>query len=560
MTAATPHRSPPPCRDPRRLHWGCTALVSVSLLATSFAPRSLAATTELGIVNFPVTCSAAAQEHFEHGVALLHHMTYPQARRAFEETLELDPSCAMAHWGIASTLFQPLWPTRPTTAELARGWRELETASALSGTSAREGAFLATAQAFFRDPDGEDYWLRIRRWASAAEQLYRAFPDDPEASALHALAQLATAPKDRISLDHAARAAELLLGLYRENPEHPGAMHYMIHANDAPGRERELLEIVSKYERVAPNNPHALHMPTHIYTRLGEWSKVIAGNLKAAEAAMLHPAGEDADLVWDEFPHAIEYLVYAHLQRGEDEAAATQLRRLHTTDRLQPSFKTAFHLASTSARFALERGDWQAAAVLEPREPSFLPWDRFLWPEAIVWFARGLGSLRTGNSAEATKAYQKLGDLLRSAEERGEELFARNIATLSLELQAWRSWFDGRVDDAIALLERASQLEIETPKHPVTPGPTLPAQEQLGSLLLELDRPVEALTAYEASLEHFPGRLGALVGAARAANRAGQQAKALDYFEAVLKAAAAGSRTALLDEMRTLLAATGPEV
>jgi hypothetical protein len=195
---------------------------------------------------------------------------------------------------------------------------------------------------------------------------------------------------------HADRAAEILLRVYRQHPEHPGSMHYLVHANDVPGRERELLDITRKYESAAPRNPHALHMPTHIYTRLGDWDGVIRGNLKAAEAALEHPAGENGEFVWDEFPHAIEYLVYAYLQKGAHDEAAAQLKRLLGTARLEPSFKTAFHLASTQARYALERHAWNEAALIAPREPASLDWNRFPWPEAIAQFAHGLGAVHLG--------------------------------------------------------------------------------------------------------------------------------------------------------------------
>lgn len=227
----------------------------------------------LGMVDFPISCSERTQVEFNRAVALLHHMTYPQAREAFERIATTDPGCAMTHWGIAMTLFQPLWPTRPRPEELRRGWEETQKARALQPPTKREQLFVAAAEAFFLEPSSSDYWLRVRRWEQAMEKVYLAFPDDPEADVFYALAHLATAPFDTISRAHADRAAEILLRVYQQNPEHPGATHYLVHASDMPGRELELLEIVHKYEMVAPGNPHALHMPTHIYTRLGDWER-----------------------------------------------------------------------------------------------------------------------------------------------------------------------------------------------------------------------------------------------------------------------------------------------
>ena len=249
-------------------------LISIGLLIGGWAIEAAAQMKhghdDLGVVNFPVSCSSEAQSAFNHAVALLHHMTYAQAREAFQHVEAIDARCAMAYWGEAMTLFQPLWPTRPGPAALQQGWGAIEKAKTLNASTERERLFIAAGEAFFLDPSSKDYWLRIRRWEAAMQKVYEAFPDDPEAAAFYALAHLATTPADKITRDHADRAAEILLRIYRKNPQHPGAMHYLVHANDVPGRERELMEITRKYDRVAPDNPHALHMPTHIYTRIGD--------------------------------------------------------------------------------------------------------------------------------------------------------------------------------------------------------------------------------------------------------------------------------------------------
>jgi len=471
---------------------------------------------ELGTVNFTISCSEPAQQAFNRAAALLHHMTYPQAREAFEQVATLDADCAMAHWGIAMTLFQPLWPTRPGPAALQRGWDEVQKARALQPPTERERLFVGTAEAFFLDPASTDYWLRIRRWEQASGKLYSAFPKDPEAAAFYALAQLAIVPPNVISRTNADQAAQLLLRVYEQNPDHPGAMHYLVHANDVPGRERELLEITRKYESAAPNNPHALHMPTHIYTRLGDWDGVIRGNLKAADAALEYPAGDHGQFVWDEFPHAIEYLVYAYLQEGDNGNALAQLDRLRSTKRLEPTFKTAFHLASTQARYALERRAWDEALLIAAREPGDLDWDRFPWPEGIARFAHGLGAAHLGKLDEARAASQRLVELEAAARKSGEELFARNIQVLRLELDAWVAQQAGQADSGVALMREAAGLEASTPKHAVTPAPTLPAYELLGDLLMLQKQPAEALSAYQRSLELYPNRLNSLRGVEQA--------------------------------------------
>ena len=508
----------------------------------------------LGVVNFAISCSPAAQREFNRAVALLHHMTYPEARQAFEHIATVDPQCAMPHWGVAMTLFQPLWPTRPSPADVGRGWDEVQKAVSLEPRSERERLFIAAAAAFFRDPASTDYWLRIRRWEQAMQKMYESFPNDHETAVFYALAHLATTPSDTITRAHADRAAELLLRVYEENPQHPGVMHYLVHANDVPGRERELLQIMRTYEALAPRNPHALHMPTHIYTRLGDWDAVIRGNIAAAQAALEHPAGAHGELVWDEFPHAVEYLVYAALQKGDDTDAAAQITRLRSTEHLEPSFKTAFHLASTQARYALERRAWRDAAAIALREPASLNWDRFTWAEAIGVFARGLGAAHLGNTQDTIAAVDRLKELHAATVKAGEDLFARNIEVLHLELSAWSAHVAGERDASAALMRQAAELETSTPKHAVTPGPTLPAYELLGDLLMEQQRAGEALEAYARSNQLYPKRLNTLLGGARAAGAAGQTDAARRYYQELLETAPAATRPGILQEARAALA------
>jgi tetratricopeptide (TPR) repeat protein len=506
----------------------------------------------LGTVEFPISCTAAVQPQFNRAVTLLHHMTYPQAREAFEQVAKADPKCAMAHWGIAMTLFQPLWPTRPGPEELQRGWEEVLKAKALEPPTERERLFLAAAEAFFREPTAPDYWERIRRWEQAMEKVHSAFPKDSEAAAFYALAHLATAPANTISRTHADLAAKLVLGVLKQNPNHAGAMHYLVHANDVPGREQEEFEVVCGYEKVAPRNPHALHMPTHIYTRLGEWERVIRGNLLAAEAALEHPA-RNGQFVWDEFPHAIEYLIYAYLQKGDDDQAAAQLKRLRGTPRLEPTFKTAFHTASTQARYALERRAWSEAMSLAPREPSTLDWDPFPWPEAVTWFARGLAAAHQGEIGVGQRSIRRLQELETVAAKSGEELFMRNIRVLRLEVQAWLAHAMRDHESSIKLMREATELEGSTPKHAVTPAPTLPAGELLGDLLLEQKQPTEALAAYRQSLRLYPKRFNTLLGAARAARATRDDVSAEAFYRVLLEIAGDGNRLLALQEARAFV-------
>lgn len=522
----------------------------------------------LGKVDFPISCSDKVQQEFNRAVALLHHMTYPQAKSAFKHVAELDPQCAMAYWGIAMTLFQPLWPTRPGPDELHEGWEAMQEAKALApATTEREQRFIAATDAFYDGPD-VSYWDRIQRWVQAMDTAYHKFPNDHEVKAFYALALLAIAQTAIDPLDYHNRAAEILLSIHRENPIHPGSIHYLIHANDIRGREHESLKIVRSYGSIAPRNPHALHMPTHIFTRLGSWEEVISWNKKAAEAALEYPAGDEGQYVWDEFPHAIEYLIYAYLQQGDDEAAGAQLKRLFSTENLHPTFKTAFHLSSIPARYALERGNWQEAADLVPRPDDeikrerfvikslrisgscipALKWDQFPWPEAVTWFAKGLGAAHLGKVEDTQIAQDHLQALEKAADQSGEKLFMQQIQILRLAISAWNAHFQGNNDQALYLMEKAAELEIATPKHPVTPATTLPVYELLGDLLIELSKPKQALTAFERSLELYPKRFNSLLGAARAAKALEDQQTTKKYYSELLAISAKESTRAGIRE------------
>ena len=530
------------------------AAASLSLLPLTFLPAALdgqpASDDDLGRVVFDPSCAPAVREEFERSLALLHHMTYPAAYAGFETVTELDQGCAMGYWGMAMSLFQPLWPTRPSNRDLEHGWDLIRLARAESGGGARENAFIRTGEAFF-DPSGSpDYWTRIQRWADANAQLHERYPDEREAQALHALSILATASLHGDAERHHERAARLLGEILAEEPSHPGAVHYTIHANDFAGRADRSLEVVRSYGEIAPNNPHALHMPTHIFVRLGLWDEVIEWNIRSAEAALSQRAGPNGEYVWDEFPHAIEYLTYAYLQQADDDAAAEDIRRLRAVPNLQPTFKTAFHLASTAARYALERKAWEEAMTLAARPSDRLEWDQFPWPEAISVFARGLGAAHMGDLQTAERSSRRLSELAEAARRSGEAVFAAPIEIMRLKLRAWNEKERGNPDGALEWMHEAVELEARTPKHPVTPGALLPARELLGDLHLGLGEPAEALAAYRASDAEVPGRFNTILGLARASAALGDTAAAERFYERLLDVAPADSDRAGVREAR----------
>ncbi len=487
----------------------------------------------LGVVDFPVSCQSDVQADFNRAVALLHHMQYVESRATFEGIAEVDPGCAMAHWGIAVTLFQPLWPARPTSDDLERGWNAAQRALELGGGTAREAAFIAAADAFYREPDTADWWTRIRRWAGAMEEAYAASPNDLETAAFYALSRIAVGVVAEDRMAHQERAAEVLLGVYAREPTHPGALHYTIHANDVSGRADESLDLVRAYDDIAPSVPHALHMPTHIFVRLGEWPEVIVWNRRSADAALELPAG---DAISNHYPHAMDYLLYAHLQRGEDERALAVLNELLGQERdFQEEFASAFHVAAAPGRFAVERRAWAEAAAVVPRARESLVWDRYRWPEALSWFARGLGSARIGSLGEADRADARMGALRDQAKEAGEDGFATYIEIDRLILASYVAQARGEADGAIALAQAAVELESSVQKHPVTPGALLPSGESLGDLLMEQEKPAEALEAYEVSLSAWPKRFNTLLGAARASRAVNDNALARDFYARLLE-------------------------
>jgi tetratricopeptide (TPR) repeat protein len=509
---------------------------------------ALAGEELLGTVDFQVACAEPAQPAFDRALGFLHHMMYEQARSAFEGIVETDPECAMAHWGIATTLFQPLWPTRPSADDLMRGWDEIQNAKAMEPATERERHLVAATEAFFREPETADWWTRIERWADAMEAAYGAGPEDPDTAALYALSRLALASVAENRAQLQDEAETVLRGVYEQTPDHPGAVHYTIHANDASGRADRSLDIVKSYGEIAPEVAHALHMPSHIFVRLAEWPQVIEWNQRSADAALQHPAG---DAVSHHYLHAADYLLYAFLQGGEDERASAVLEEAAAKPNHQASFISAFHSAAMPARYAVERRQWAEAAALQPRSPEYLPWDSALWAEGTSWLARGLGALHGGDLEGAREAEGKLVALRDKARSGGERGFATYIEIDRLILAGWIAAQDDP-EAAVKLIRSAAELEGTVEKHPVTPGALLPPHEALGDLLLDLDRPAEALEAYQASNEVWPGRFNTLAGAARAAAAAGDEVAANDYYAQLLELAGSSDR-ATVSEARQYL-------
>jgi tetratricopeptide (TPR) repeat protein len=542
----------------------CIKIVAAALLAGGIAisqagfaqhehmhdEQAVPAGQEIGTVDFRASCDDAVRKDFDRALGLMHHMMYEQSRSAFAAIVETDPECAMAHWGIATTLFQPLWGTRPSEEDLERGWRHIQKAGELAPATGRERMLVDATAGFFHEPETAAFWTRIDRWAQGMVAAYQAEPDDKDTAALYALTRLTLAQRQTEQRDALHDEAEKILReVWQREPMHPGAIHYTIHATDADGRAENALDMVEVYGKIAPEVPHALHMPSHIYVRLGEWDQVIDWNDRSAAAALKSDVN---GAISHHYIHALDYMLYAYLQRGEDDKALAVYEEAMAKDRHQASFVSAFHLAAMPARQAVERRQWEAAAALEPRTPDYLPWDAAAWPEGMVWFARGLGGVHTGNMDLARDAEQRLAALRDKAKADGDDHFATYIEVDRRILAGWMAHAAGNADEAVRLVRSATELDRTVEKHPVTPGALLPANEALGDLLMALDRPAEAVQAYKTSDEIWPGRFSTLLGAARAAKAAGDEAVARDLYSRLLEIAGASQRDEL-GEARQML-------
>jgi len=487
--------------------------------------------SEIGDVHFNVSCEENVQEDFNYALGMLHHMMYASSRELFNEILENDPGCEMAHWGIATTLFQPLWGTRPSDEDLQLGWDHIKQA-ATGNVTENERLLIRATEQFYRDPESAEFQTRINRWTNELETAFETSPGNQDIAAFYGLSLLTRAQFTDSPTPLLDQAETVLLEVFNENSSHPGAIHYTIHATDADGRANNALDVVEAYGEIAPQVPHALHMPSHIYVRLGDWPSVIRWNQRSAEAALQHPV-DDAES--HHYMHAIDYLVYAYLQRGEDEKAEEAYREALSKDRFQASFISAFHFAATPARLAVEQRDWQRAAGLKIRSPEYLPWDISPWAEALTWYARGLGAVHTGDLNSAKEAESKMKKLQETASQRGDANMASYINTDRHVLSGRIAFAEGEPDKALSLTRKATEIEQSVEKHPVTPGALLPAYEALGDLLMDLNRPDDALLAYQKSNNLWPGRLNTLMGAALAAKISGDQNLHRRFVEALIK-------------------------
>lgn len=449
------------------------------------------------------------------------------------------------------TYIHPLWTDPPTAEKFMRGEQLVKKAKSLPPSSPEERAYVAAVESYYRQGRAPVEKANLAAFAAGWERAHEQHPDDLEAASFFALALLGTAdPKDK-TFARQMRAAEIAASIRARAPEHPGAHHYIIHAFDYPPLADKALEVARHYGDIAPDVPHALHMPTHIFTRLGLWKESIEWNERSAAAALKRPVDGEVSL---HYLHALDYLAYAHLQLGQDEDAEDVLQTIEALDEpMQIEIAVPYALAAIPARLALERQRWARAAALEPRAPQSYPWDRFPAMEAITWFARAIGAARSGDAAAARTALGKLSSLREPAAQ-SSSYWAAQIDIQSTAAAAWLAQAEGNETEALALMQKAAQLEAATEKHPVTPGEVLPAAELLGDLLLDTAHYADARKAFDASLARSPNRLNSLSGAARAAELAGDGKAAARYYRDLLALAGdAGTKHAAVQHARRYL-------
>jgi len=488
---------------------------------------------KLGTVHFATSCNELAQADFNRAAALLHSFQFDGAIRAFDAVLAKDPACGIAYWGVAlSDWSNPFALGAKDKSQLQAGHESAEHGKSVGAKTERERAYIAAVGKLYSDYETTPQRSRLIAYRDAMAEVAAKYPDDHEAQIFYALAVAAS--EDPADETYAGRlqAGAILEKLFEEEPTHPGIAHYIIHTYDVPALADRALVAARRYSEIAPDAPHALHMPSHTFTRTGYWQESIASNIAAAAAARRE--GQTSEEL-----HCTDYEIYAYLQTAQDEAAARILNSLPEIASRFNSEKVIsgaggpvagyFALAAIPARFALERNDWKQAAQLAVRETP-VP-----YTDAMTWFARGLGAARLGQVASANEAAAALQEIRERLATAGENYWARQVEIQQLAVGAWAALAAGKKEEALRQMKSAAELEDGTEKSAVTPGPLAPARELLGDMLLEMNEPSQALEQFEATLKKEPGRFRALYGAGHAAQLSGDRETSQKYFRELLK-------------------------
>ena len=504
-----------------------TVLSRIALATGLFAMQGVLAveaatlsneTDNLGRLHFATTCDSAVQQPFDQAMILLYAFWGKDAIAGFKSVLQQDPNCAIAYWGIAMAYQgNPLTGQQPPAEATAEALAALDKAKSIGAKSQRERDYIAAIDLIYRDADKTDFRTRRLAYEKAMEALAKRYPDDLEAQVLYALSLDMTASLTDKTYSNQLKAAAILEEVLKQEPHHPGAAHYLIHSYDYPAIAERGVPAARLYAQLAPDHPHAQHMPSHIFTRLGMWQESIDSNVRSAAAAKREGNGQEQ-------AHAMDYLVYAYLQLGEDEQAQKVVAESASVTVNPAIFIGPYALAAMPARYAVERRAWKEAAALQP-QPT-----KFSFPEAITYYARGLAFAHLGDIPAAQKESAQLAQLRDALTEKKDSYWSNQVEVQRLSVDAWIALVQGKEDEALKSMRAAADLEDSMEKHIVTPGAIAPARELLGDMLLETKHPADALVAYEASAKREPGRLHGLYGAAQAAALAGDDAKARTYY------------------------------
>lgn len=494
---------------------------------------------QLGTLAFDITGAESSKEDFLIGLKLLHSFEYDEAEKVFSRIISNDPTCAMAYWGVAMSNFHALWAP-PSEQELKKGEKALAIAKTLE-RSPKESDYIASIGSFYNEWDKTDHRTRSIRFEKAMEALYGKYPADKEVAIFYSLSLNAAADPADKTFTKQKKAAGILDAMYASAPEHPGVVHYIIHSYDYPELAKLALPAARKYASVAPSSAHALHMPSHIFTRLGLWRESISSNLASINAAKCYAEAAGMKGHWDEELHGLDYLVYAYLQNGQNKLAKEQWDYLNSIDEVHPSnFKVAYAFAAIPSRYLLENRMWKEAAALEiPR--GGVAWEKFSWQKGILHFTRLMGSIHINNmkaAAEELAILKTLHDQLLKE----KDLYKSGQVEIQMKTaEAWMKFKTGDHENALVLMRQAADMEDKTGKHPVTPGEVIPARELLGDLLMQMNKWTDALAAFEANLATHPNRFNGLFGAGLAAERSGAFGKAKLYYGQLISIAGAGN-------------------
>jgi hypothetical protein len=486
-------------------------------------------------------------------VKLLHSFEYDEAEKVFARIIDANPGCAMAYWGVAMSNFHPLW-TPPSPAELSKGSKALAIADSITEKTPKEQAYLDAIAAFYNGWDKSDHRSRCLLFEKGMEKLYNSYPEDKEAAIFYALALTAAADPTDQSFTRQKKAGAMLTSLYPGRPNHPGIVHYIIHTYDSPQLAELALSAARKYASVAPSSAHALHMPSHIFTRLGLWDESIQSNLASVSNAQCYAKAAGIKGHWDEELHGLDYLVYAYLQKGDNVLAKKQLDYLASMDHVEPlNFKVAYAFAAIPSRYVLENRLWKEAENLEA-DYAGVDWKKFPWQNAILHATRMMGAIHTGATDRAAAEMKILNALHDSLVSQKNNYQAGQVEVKIKTGEAWMQLKKGNKPAALQLMSQAADMEDKAEKHPVTPGEVIPAREYFADMLMEAKDPAKALAMYEASLAKNKNRFNGLYGAAVAARQSGNKEKATSYYRQLITVGnAANSGRAELTEANDFL-------